>query len=500
VYNCSNLLLLDELRDAWRSETRDHRIALIVIAVIGVDLRLLYIAQAMRYDEAVTYMYFVRHPWADALSLYTYPNNHLFHTLLAKAAITVFGNQPWALRLPAFIAGTLVIPATYAVGRALYGGRAALVAMALVASSGVLTLYSTNARGYSIVVLAFLLLLLAALRLHRGAPPTEWFTFAIIAALGLWTVPTMLYPLGAVALWFALSTLVEGKRSELRRLAIALGIALALTAVAYSPVISREGLAAVTRNKFVASSPWLQFFEQLPDTLGEALSSWGLGLPAAASIALLVCALVALRYHRRLSRVSVGIPLAAFAWCAWLLVVNHRAPYARVWLWFVPIAASLAGAGLVLLLERWARTRQFVETRAPFLSGAIALAAAAAVIMSYDVLLSRDTGTYLDAPQAAAALRGVIRPGDRVLAAIPTNGPLSYYFDREGIPSEALTLDQAKATRIIAIVDQAEGQQLRSVLGASPAVDTTQFSPPTVVAKFLASSIHLYERKHAPPP
>src|SRR5688500_2353889 len=164
-------------------------------------MRLLYLAQPMRYDEAVTYMYFVRLPWSEAVSTYTYPNNHVFHTLLAKASVSVFGNSPWALRLPALLAGLLLVPATYAVARAIYGSRAALVAAALVATSGMLVLYSTNARGYSLVALAFLLLLLLAMRLLAGAPTRLWITFAIIAALGLWTIPVMLYPLGTVAVW-----------------------------------------------------------------------------------------------------------------------------------------------------------------------------------------------------------------------------------------------------------------------------------------------------------
>src|SRR5207253_11250661 len=112
-----------------------------IVLAIGAALRVLYLAQPIRYDEAVTYMYFVRLPWAEALSTYTYPNNHLFHTLLAKASVTVFGNSPWALRLPAFFAGVLVVPASYLTIRALYGARAALIAAGLVASSGVLILY-----------------------------------------------------------------------------------------------------------------------------------------------------------------------------------------------------------------------------------------------------------------------------------------------------------------------------------------------------------------------
>jgi 4-amino-4-deoxy-L-arabinose transferase-like glycosyltransferase len=471
---------------------------LIVIAVVGIDLRLLYLSQPMRYDEAVTYMYFARHPWQDALSLYTYPNNHLFHTLLVKAALALLGNSPWVLRLPAFVSGVLVIPATYAVARVIYGARAALLASAIVATSGVLILYSTNARGYSLVVLAFLLLVLTAVRLHRGAPPSEWLTFAVIAALGLWTVPIMLYPLGTVCLWFALTSMVEGKTTELRRLATALGITAGLAGLAYAPVLSREGVWAVTHNKFVVSSPWLQFFEELPSTLSEALNSWGLGLPPFLSLALLACALAALRYHRSVSTFPVGLPLAAFVWCAWLLVVNHRAPFPRVWLWLLPVAAALAGAGIVWLFERWSRTRRLIQERVPTIAAVLLVGTTLSVTLSYAVLITRDTGTYRDAEEAATVLKGVIRPGDRVLAAIPTNGPIAYYFDRVGIAPEHLTLDQTKATRIIAIVDEAEGQSLRAVLGGSPARDSSRFGPAQVVAEFPLSKILLFERKNVP--
>src|SRR5262245_27956602 len=183
----------------------------------------MYLGQPMRYDESITYLLFVRRPWADALSLYTYPNNHVFHTLLAKASVSVFGDAPWAIRLPAFLAGVLVIPAAYVATRALYGARAALMAAAIVASSGALTLYSTNARGYSLIVLAFLLLVVISARLVSGGASSLWFSFAVVAALGLWTVPTMMFPVGTMAVWLALSLLIERRGNELRRLATALG-------------------------------------------------------------------------------------------------------------------------------------------------------------------------------------------------------------------------------------------------------------------------------------
>lgn len=495
------MVLLDEIRDAWQSEARDHRIALTIVLAIGLALRGVYLTQPMRYDEAVTYMYFVRLPWAEALSTYTYPNNHLFHTMLAKSSVTVLGNSPWALRIPAFLAGVLVVPAAYATVRALYGARAALIAAGLVASSGVLVLYSTNARGYSLVVLAFLLLVLLAIRLRQKSESSDWLVFAVVAALGLWTVPVMLYPLGCVAGWYALNSLLDGRLGDLKRLGIALGVAGLLTVLLYWPVFSQSGVAAVTRNKFVAPSPWFDFFSELPGTLTEALRSWGLGLPPVLSLLLLAAAVFALCIHRNVSALRIGIPLTAFVWSAWLLVVNHRAPFPRTWLWFVPIAAGLAAAGILASLERFGeRGRRIAQQGVPLLAVVLTVASSFSVVTSFAVLLTRDTGTYREAEEAATVLRGLIRPRDRIIAAIPTNGPLEYYLDRVGIDRAHLYFDDRQAERAIGIIDYAEGQSLEALMAQSFVRDTAVWDKPVPVTTFTGSMVVIIPRKNAATP
>jgi 4-amino-4-deoxy-L-arabinose transferase-like glycosyltransferase len=495
------LVLLDEFRSAWQSETRDHRIALTIVLAIAVALRGLYLTQPMRYDEAVTYMYFVRLPWAEALSTYTYPNNHLFHTLLAKSSVAMLGISPWALRIPAFLAGIAVVPAAYVTVRALYGARAALIAAGLVASSGVLVLYSTNARGYSLVVLAFLLLVLLAIRLHEKSENADWLVFAVVAALGLWTVPVMLYPLGCVAAWYALNSLLDDRHGDLKRLGIALAVAGLLTVLLYWPVFSRSGVAAVTRNRFVAPSPWFDFFSELPGTIAEALRSWGLGLPPALALVLLAAALFALAIHHRVSALRIGFPLTAFVWSAWLLVVNHRAPFPRTWLWLVPIAAGLAAAGILATLEKLGdRGRRIAHQGAPLLAVILAVACSFSVVTSFAVLLTRDTGSYREAEEATAVLRGFLRPRDRIIAAIPTNGPLEYYLDRAGIDRAQLYFNERQAERAVGIVDYGEGQSLEALMGQSFVRDTMVWGQPVVVARLAASLIVVFPRKNAPAP
>ena len=494
------MLLLDELRDAWRAEDAAHRVALLAIVAIAIVLRAIHLSQPMRYDESVTYVYFAQLPLEQALSTYTYPNNHLFHTLLVKGAIAVFGDEPWAIRLPAFLAGVLLVPATYALARALYDSRAALFSAALTASSGVLTLYSTNARGYSLIALAFVLLALAAIRIQRGSTPAAaYVTFAVVAALGLWTIPVMLFPLGAVALWLALWALLDNRRDELRRLGAALVIAGALAALAYAPVFANEGVDSVVRNRFVAPQGWVAFFAQLSVTWRETLRSWGLGIPLVVSVALLGCVFSAFAEHARISRFRINIWVAVFAWSAWLLVVTHRAPFARVWLWILPLASALAGAGIVEVLRRWKRGATRLDRRAPMLAALASLALALLVTKSNGVRASRDTGVYQDAELAARTLQRIIGSGDRVLAAIPTNGPLAYYLESAGVVRSILSRPEQGARRIFAVVDVLEGQTLASVIAGSAASDSRLFERRGAALRLPGSAIVTFERRDAAP-
>ena len=491
------MIVLDDLREALRNESQEHRLVFMTIVVITVALRLLYMTQPMRYDEAVTYMYFVRLPWSEALSTYNIPNNHLFHTFLAKGAVAVFGNQPWALRIPALLAGIAIIPAAYVVSRELYGARVALITAALLASSGPLILFSTNARGYTLEVLAFLLLVAVAVNILRGGTPMLWAQFGVIGALGFWAIPAMLYPYGAVCAWLVLSFLVDGRRDDLKRLGIGLAITAALSALLYWPVLAHEGISAVTRNRFVLPSPWMRFFTDLAKGVREALYSWTLGLPPIIGIGLAWCALLGLRRHATLTPFRVGLPLAIFTWSCWLLTVNHRSPFSRSWLWVLPIVAALAAAGLLEIAERWSRLRPLAAKQLPALALGLALFPAITVVWSSAVLTTRDTGTYRDAEDAAAVFKRVLQPGDRVLAAIPTNGPLDYYLDRIGVDRRVLTKDEATANRVYAVVDLVEEQRLNDVVTYSSVRYPAIWSGPTRVANLRRSAIFVFERKNA---
>src|SRR5437588_10729707 len=121
--------------DARGGHRTPDRVALGAIVAVGVLVRLAYLGEPMRYDEAFTFNEYASRSAYDGISEYTFPNNHLFHTLLVHCSIRAFGDAPWAVRLPALAAGLALIPATSGLARRLCDRPSATLAAALVPSS-----------------------------------------------------------------------------------------------------------------------------------------------------------------------------------------------------------------------------------------------------------------------------------------------------------------------------------------------------------------------------
>ena len=179
-----------------------HSTAVLLWAfAIALVVRLVHMNQPMRNDEVAMFLLWGSQSLGRVVSDYSFPNNHVFHTLLVWLTTGALGDAPWAIRLPTVVAGTLVVWATYAVARRLAGASAALFAAALTAGLPVLVLFSTNARGYMVIALAALVLLLLGDTLINENSPKRWILYAVVVGLGMYTVPTMLYPAGGVSLW-----------------------------------------------------------------------------------------------------------------------------------------------------------------------------------------------------------------------------------------------------------------------------------------------------------
>lgn len=425
-----------------RRDGRRPLLALAAITVLGTLFRLAFLDQPMRYDEAFTYIRYASKPLGIALADYSSPNNHLLHSFLVHIVSLCLGHDPWALRLPALVAGLLLVPTTYLVARLLYDAPAALLAGALVAASSPLIEYSTNARGYTLVVLLFLLSLVLATHLVHSGGVAGWLVLGALSALGFYTIPIMLYPCSIVVTWLLLA--IVSHRSTvpravlIRNLCISVAVTLVLTTLLYVPVFLTSGVQSVIGNRFVTPLAWDQFLAGMPRFVGSVWRQWHRDLPPIVSI-ILVLGFVASLSPWRSARQRVPLILAIGLCLPPLILIQRRLGYERVWLFLLPIYFVFAAGGLSSL-ARWLTPVPATVRSVLRVGGAPAIAVwlGLAVIHSQSVYYSRETGIFLAAEKMAMLLRDDLRPGDAVVSSLEGGPPLEYYFRKYGIPREYL--------------------------------------------------------------
>jgi hypothetical protein len=316
---------------------------------VGALLRGIGLRRPIEFDEATTAVYFTSRTVLDAVSDYTFPNNHVLHSVLAHVSTILFGPGEIALRLPSFVAGTLLIPATAWLTWRL-GGRGAVRATAwFVALCPPLVIYAALARGYTIsallAVASMIVISFDDARLRSAGLASG----GVLLGLALWAVPTTAMAAITIGLFAVFSA--RGRAGLANGLLLAL--VTTVTAVAlYSPILATMGLDALVGHEFASQGPGWEH------TLAEvqaltALPPWALGL--------LGLALGILASRDREVRRSEGA-LVAFATVAgvtaFALVLSRNIP-ARAFVAQVPLL--IAGIAAIPAL----RPPSFLRTGRP---------------------------------------------------------------------------------------------------------------------------------------
>ncbi len=413
---------------------------LVALTLVGLGIRLWFLNQPMRYDEAHTYLAFVL-PRNMRLFFYGVPNNHVAHTLMVWASTALLGGDPWAIRLPAFLAGVLLVPGSYLGARLVFGGRG-LLAAGLAAASSYLVLFSTNARGYSILALVTLSLVVLTPYVVRTRSLFGGLLCALLAAVGLYTIPVMLFPMAMLLLWaLALAYLDGGWPNVWRigwRAAGLVAICAGMTLVLYAPVLVMTGGEAVFANQYVTSRPMSEVLAMLPNTL---LTTWGRfsrDVPAPVTALLGVSMGVGVVALWKRNRAAFWLLAAAVVGNLGLVLVRRVIPFDRTWIFLLPIGFGLIDAAWTALLSLpWLRGRPRLGLH---LAGALGLLFALGIgyglASTRSVMYYPETGVMTDAQAIAEVLEPRLGPGDYVLARNPANLPLRYYLMRQGVPLE----------------------------------------------------------------
>lgn len=396
---------------------------------IGVAVRAYFLAQPMRYDEAYTFLNYINGDFTRAFN-YPIPNNHVLHTLLAKLSTLIWGAHPEAIRFPAFLAGTASIPLTFYLCRMLLGGKSGLFASTAIAVFPYLVLYSTNARGYSLVVFLSLALMLVGAHFLKIPSVPASATMASIAALGLLTIPSMAFPIAGIYFWLFCVYLLNGNGLPrvLRDFVIPCTVmTIGFGAFLYSPVVFvTNGLQPLFSNEFVQAQPSEVFFSQVYPHFAETFADFTRDVPLV--ILLLCLLLVALGIYGAARQGNWPILLmlpSLFAATAALFVLKQAIPFPRTWIYLIPFVLLVADAGWTYCLEKCPRRLQQLAIKGMVVAGIFY----GVFLMSTNAIARyHDTGNFPEARLVASYLETVMKENDAVDGIAPVDYPTYFYL------------------------------------------------------------------------
>ena len=223
-------------------------LAVAALTLLGFLVRLRGIGQSLGGDELLSWF----GTWHQPLSIvvqrspeYRDPNPPLFF-LLAKASESL-GDATVSIRLPSLIAGTLLVPLVWALGRRIANERAALAGAALTAVNLTAVFYSNEARPYELLAFLGALNAFVLLKALDSRKTAWWLAWALTAAAVMYTHYTGLFVVLAGFVWACWTN-----RDQIKSL---FGWA-ALAGLMFVPWIPSIGLSgtAYSSGKFVVST------------------------------------------------------------------------------------------------------------------------------------------------------------------------------------------------------------------------------------------------------
>jgi len=380
----------------------------VAICFIGLLLRLYFLNREIRYDEACTYLRFASKPLWIGLSAYTVPNNHLFHTLLVHATTGLIGEELWAIRLPALIAGAALPFLSYVCAELVATRGSGTWAAAIVAGSSIAVEYSVNARGYTLVSVFCILSWIALWLGVETKRPVYLAIFAGCIWLGMWTLPTMLFSFVAAVIWFF--AIVRRYRRYTRdvltkRFLSCCILGIILAGLCYLPPLLANGPSRVFANKYVSPRNLDGFLKGNAIELKTAWNQWhrdgipGIGVIWAVAACLFLSGPARKRPIFMMAAILAGTTFA-------LVVFRQMVPYARVYLFLLPVYAILVGGAfsrVVLVLTGNA------GSAGPVVNGGLAVLCcvglALQVAQKQSVAESTETGAMPGAREVALQLK-----------------------------------------------------------------------------------------------
>jgi len=393
------------------------RLILAAIMALALGLRLVGLNGPLWFDEVVTHDTHLRLGWGEMLSSYSM-NHHYLHNIAAKLSMSLFGPDPWAIRLPALIFGLGGIWAMWALVRGIAGSLPAHATALLMALSYHHIWFSGNARGYTGLALFSTLGLIFFLKGLRSGRTADWLWFAAMLALTIFTHLTGAFffmTLGLV--WLGLVA-IRAMHGTLARPTITgpfLGFLIGglVTLALYAPVIPSllstvSGVAATS-----AGDPMQEYQNPLWTAYEGLRTGLGQAGPLVTLVGLLTAALVTLGAVALRKREPLFAPVALghiLLTIVLLTVVGMRI-WPRFFFTDIPFLLFLIVMGVGLICQWLARLL-------PDRLGAVLfpLAILAMALVSTPLALRNYSAPKQDLAGAFTQVEAQRTPGERVYA------------------------------------------------------------------------------------
>ncbi len=427
---------------------------LVVLVLLAFAGSWIWVEKPMQHDESYTFIAFSERSFVNIISDYHLPNNHVLNSILIHVLYKAFGNpSPVIVRLPSLLAGVICVPLAFVWARKQYGRYTALVAAGFVGYLPWLKLQSTNGRGYMLMAMFTLLMLILAERVRENKDWFAWILLIFATVLNFYTLPIALYPFGIISLWLCLSALWGDMAPEyggfwrfFRYLVVYGLISGVLVFLLYSPIfLFGSGWDSFFNNPFVESLGWQAFLQTLPIRLGETIRDWQLDIPTWFSIVLGIGVALSVIFHKQGKSGKVPMQFSVLLALTLIFIVQRPNPWTRVWTYLLPMVLTWAAAGWFLAVHGLV---QKDEKRG--LPDRILLAVSMVVLLGLSVQHIAQNTQYLHGEKGqeetvTLELQPLITADDIVLTSSGFGPAFWYYFDMLGMPQTTIVNPDIKS-------------------------------------------------------
>ena len=434
-------------------------VALVVITIVAIVARSISLGADLWIDEITPIVDYGPMSVAQVIGSYLRSNNHLLNTLMMKAAIAVFGEHEWSVRVPAMLFGVAAVPTLYWVAQPWLSRVASLGAALLLAVSYHHIFFSQNARGYTAYIFFALLSTGALVRAIQRDEMRYWVLYAGAVVLGFASLITTGFVFAAQIVVGVIEILRRRRRQIpagplVKRLVIVYAIAGFLAFQLYATSMP-EAYVTITGLYSVHGTTYAAFSADFVRDALRGLSAGFLG--AAAALVFLVIGAVGFA-----TLVAVAWPVAAtlgltVALAGGLLAAKGLTFSPRFFLIGLPLAflSVISLAQAMVSLAR--RKRVIANGTGRLVIAGVALCIAAVFVAS----LPRYYRTPKQPYRAAIAyLEKSLEPGDAVAVIYVAETGFRYYVPRGEVRDTAAYRYVRTTAGLDSLFDHSNGRRV----------------------------------------